>query len=287
MTEELHFDIQAQPDDTTCGPTCLQAVYNYFDDEVSLPQVIAEVPALSAGGTLAVLLGEHALRRGYDATIYTYNLELFDPSWFHIDSGSVAVPPAKPKGALSEEKMLGGHEPKSVGKDTDTHRQFLIERLREQSQHKPWMKLQVASAAYMQFLTMGGTIHMQELNSQLIRRFLKKSIPILTGLSSTYLYFTRREIPENCKPDDVRGCPCGHFVVLCGYNQETRTVNVADPYLHNPLGEKHHYEVPLDRLIAAILLGVLTYDANLLLIEPKKHGSKAQPPNAPKSVPSS
>ena len=59
----------------------------------------------------------------------------------------------------------------------------------------------------------GGTIRMQELNSQLIRGFLKKSIPILTGLSSTYLYFTKREIPENCKPDDVRGCPCGHFVV--------------------------------------------------------------------------
>ncbi len=284
MTEELHFDIQAQPDDTTCGPTCLQAVYNYFDDEVPLPQVISEVPALSAGGTLAVLLGEHALRRGYDATIYTYNLEVFDPSWFHLDAGSVAVPSSKSRTSI-EEKLVGSQEAKSSVKGADLHRQFLIERLREQSKHKPWMKLQVASAAYMQFLTLGGTIHMQELNSQLIRRFLKKSIPILTGLSSTYLYFTRREIPENCKPDDVRGCPCGHFVILCGYNQETRTVSVADPYLHNPLGEKHHYEVPLDRLIAAILLGVLTYDANLLLIEPQKHGSRSQPHITPKVVP--
>ncbi len=240
MREELKFDIQAQPDDTTCGPTCLQAVYSYFDDEVPLPQVIAEVPALSAGGTLAVLLGEHALRRGYQATIYTYNLEVFDPSWFLPDAGS----------------------------DLNAHRQFLIERLREQRQHKSWMKLQTASAAYAQFLQLGGTIRMQELNSQLIRRFLKKSIPILTGLSSTYLYFTKREIPENCKPDDVRGCPCGHFVILCGYDKAARTVSVADPYLPNPLGEKHHYDVHLDRLIAAILLGVLTYDANLLVIEP-------------------
>ena len=131
------------------------------------------------------------------------------------------------------------------------------------------MKLQTASAAYAEFLGLGGDIRMQELNSQLIRGFLKKSIPILTGLSSTYLYFTKREVPENCQPDDVQGCPCGHFVVLCGYDKQARTVAVADPYLPNPLGAEHHYDVHLDRLIAAILLGVLTYDANLLVIEPQ------------------
>ncbi len=244
LAEEFLFDIQAQPDDTTCGPTCLQAVYSYFNDSVPLPQVIAEVPALSAGGTLAVLLGDHALRRGYNATIYTYNLEVFDPSWF-------AGPGAKKNMSQAD-------------------RQFLIQRLSEQRKHKSWMKLQTASLAYEQFLALGGNLRMEVLNSQLIRYFLKRSIPILTGLSSTYLYFTKREIPENCHPDDVKGCPCGHFVVLCGYDQKAHTVSVADPYLPNPLGEKHHYEVSLDRLIAAILLGVLTYDANLLVIEPKK-----------------
>ena len=45
--------------------------------------------------------------------------------------------------------------------------------------------------------------------------------------------------------------------------------SVADPYLPNPLGEEHPTTMcSLDRLIAAILLGVLTYDANLLVIEP-------------------
>ncbi len=270
MTEELKFGIQAQPDDTTCGPTCLQAVYNYFEDEVALTQVIAEVPALAAGGTLAVLLGEHALRRGYKATIFTYNLEVFDPSWFQTDQATVSAAAEKFNGAKSREASLAV-KPLDKGCGQAAHRQLLIERLREQSKHKTWMKLQTASAAYAQFLSLGGTIRMQDLNSQLIRRYLKKSIPILTGLSSTYLYFTKREIPENCKPDDVRGCPCGHFVVLCGYDQKTRTVSVADPYLPNPLGEEHHYDVHLDRLIAAILLGVLTYDANLLVIEPSKN----------------
>ena len=30
------LEIQAQPDDLTCGPTCLHAVYRYFGDDVSI-----------------------------------------------------------------------------------------------------------------------------------------------------------------------------------------------------------------------------------------------------------
>jgi ABC-type bacteriocin/lantibiotic exporter with double-glycine peptidase domain len=55
------FDILPQPDDSTCGPTCLHAIYRYFGDEVPLDQVIREVPSLHSGGTLAVMLRNHAL----------------------------------------------------------------------------------------------------------------------------------------------------------------------------------------------------------------------------------
>lgn len=78
----LDFDIQSQPDEVTCGPTCLHALYQYYGEDISLKQVIREVKQLKAGGTLAVMLGNHALQRGYKAYIYTYNLNVFDPSWF-------------------------------------------------------------------------------------------------------------------------------------------------------------------------------------------------------------
>ena len=65
----LHLDILPQPDDSTCGPTCLHAVYRYFGDYVPLPVMVAEVPQLETGGTLASLLGLHALRRGYRARL--------------------------------------------------------------------------------------------------------------------------------------------------------------------------------------------------------------------------
>ena len=47
-------------------------------------------------------------------------------------------------------------------------------------------------------------------------------------------------------------------------------MRVADPYQPNPAKERY-YEVGINRLICSILLGVLTYDANLLVISPQRH----------------
>ena len=82
MDHRLQLEILPQPNDTTCGPTCLHAVYRYLGEELPLHQVIAETQALQEGGTLAVMLGCHALRRGFDVAIDTFNLQVFDPTWF-------------------------------------------------------------------------------------------------------------------------------------------------------------------------------------------------------------
>jgi hypothetical protein len=103
-----------------------------------------------------------------------------------------------------------------------------------------------------------------------LRGYLKRGVPILTGLSGTYLYGCARE--RNTEPtglafDDVRGTPTGHFVVLTGYDRRNKLVRVADPYRENPFFRHSHYSVPVTRLINAIMLGVVTYDANLLILE--------------------
>ena len=108
------------------------------------------------------------------------------------------------------------------------------------------------------------------MNSALICRLLESSAPILTGLSATFLYSARREIPATDRPDDIRGEPVGHFVVLCGHLSGSDQVLVADPYRDNPLSNRRIYPVAMDRLITSILLGVLTYDGNLLVIRPRE-----------------
>ncbi len=230
----LNFDIKAQPDEVTCGPTCLHALYQYYRDEIHLKEVVQQVKSLKSGGTLAVMLGNHALQRGYQAHIYTYNLNVFDPSWF-----------------------------KFSGKEMVT---FLKRQMRYKFKKK---KLLVASRAYVKFLEAGGKVYQHELNADLIKSYLKKSKPILTGLSATYLYGTPREIPENSKFDSIKGEPAGHFVIINGYDESTQTVYLADPMNPNPL-KSQYYSVSFDRLINSIMLGIVTYDANLLIVEPKE-----------------
>jgi hypothetical protein len=230
----IELEILSQPDDTTCGPTALHAVYRYYGDDVAIDEVIREVPMLEDGGTLAVMLGCHALARGFAATVFTYNLQMFDPTWFQNDVDNAA----------------------------------LAQRLRAQADAKQDVKLQTATLAYLEFLRLGGQVRFQDLTGGMLRRFLARGRPILTGLSATYLYQKAREIGATNEADDVRGEPVGHFVVLSGYDKHNGTVTVADPYHSNPLSEGHYYQIAIDRVIASILLGVLTYDANLLLVRP-------------------
>lgn len=232
---ELPIRIEPQPDDTTCGPTCLHAVYRYYGDENSLSEVVASTAKLDQGGTLAVFLACDALRRGYKATIYTYNLQMFDPSWFA-----------------------------QAGIDVKA-------KLIEQTAAKDDAKLQHATEGYLEFLKLGGKLRFADLTTRLIRGIIRRELPILTGLSSTYLYRSKRLFGPKDVPDDVHGSPCGHFVILSGYHRKDRTVLVGDPYLPNPVGKGHlFYSVKIDRVICAILLGVLTYDANLLVIHPPR-----------------
>ncbi|OHB85109.1 MAG: hypothetical protein A2V98_22365 [Planctomycetes bacterium RBG_16_64_12] len=240
MEKRLQFEILPQPDDTACGPTCLHALYAYYGHEVPLESVIRETPRLEEGGTLAVMLGCHALRRGFQATIYSYNLQVFDPTWFAPGAG------------------------------------LLAKKLAAQAAAKESPKLRTATAAYLEFLGLGGVIHMEDLTTSLIRKYLKRGTPILTGLSATYLYRNARESGPNSDSDDVRGLPAGHFVLLRGYDPASRGVLVADPLMPNPLAPQPYYVVSVDRVICAILLGILTYDANLLIIELRKQSERSR-----------
>lgn len=118
----------------------------------------------------------------------------------------------------------------------------------------------------------GGEIRYKDLNTQLIKEILDQRTPILTGLSATYLYDCAREIGETNQYDDIKGTPTGHFVVIKGYDHTKKVAYIADPLEKNPISETQHYLVNLPRLINAILLGIVTYDANLLVIKPVSDG---------------
>lgn len=231
---KLKIPLKRQPDDVTCGPTCLQSIYGFFHDGISLESVIHEVSMLEDGGTFASKLGTHALKRGYSADIWSFNVHIFDPSWFDL------LPPA------------------------------MIAKLKQQKQAKKNKKLRYASDGYLDFLENGGKIHFEDLTSALLVSLLQDGGPIIVGLSSTYLYRSEREDPKTNVSNDIVGRPAGHFCLLTGIDLDSRTAQITDPYFPNKISQIQTYTVPIPRLICAILLGVMTYDANLLVIKKKE-----------------
>ena len=238
MDIELPIAIERQPDYTTCGPTSLHALYSYFGDSITLPQVISEMHMHPTGGTLSVHLALHALRRGYQADTWVSNVNYWDPTWFNQETDLTA----KLKARFEAKGML--HE--------------------ERASH--------ALAALEEFFARGGRVHWGDLTPRRIADVLARRLPILAGTNGTYLYQCARETEKGS--DDVAGDPFGHFVVVCGYRSEDESVSIADPYKENPLHGSKYYRASVYRLIGAIFLGAATDDANCLVIQPKDWPSR-------------
>jgi len=231
-----------QPDDVTCGPTCLRAVYSYYGRPAGHDELLNSLERNEDGGTLAVFLGIAALQRGMAARIYTYDLRIFDPTWFQLSSRELSRKIFERFPYLSDAKRLR------------------------------------AAGAYIRFLEMGGELAFDELTHSLLKSIIDRGHPVLAGLSATYLYrFARERWDEATRrlvDDDVRGESVGHFVVISGYENWGRRVTIIDPLAHVP-GQDGGTVLETDRVINAIMLGDATYDAVLLEVWPRKGGVRA------------
>ncbi|MBN8219246.1 MAG: C39 family peptidase [Spirochaetes bacterium] len=242
VESSLPVDILPQPNETTCGPTCLHALYRFYGETLDIARVVREVRQLEGGGTFAVMLANHALRRGYDAMLYSFNLKVFDPSWFDLDTSFLATKLAQ------RLPILNGN------------------------------RTRIVTEAFIEYFQLGGRIRFTDLSAAIIRKYINRGIPMITGLSSTWLYRSMREYGAQCTSDDMQGEPGGHFVVLSGYDRDLARVRIADPYLANPLSFTQTYMVEMERLLTSILLGIVTHDADLLILTPREKSSR--PPSA-------
>jgi hypothetical protein len=233
---ELRLQHFTQPDDVTCGPTSLRKVYAFYGMEFELDEVLETLERNEDGGTLAVFLGMAALREGFRTRIYSYDLQIFDPTWAGLPSAELV------------RKIRARFD-------------FLEDATRKR-----------AAVAYVRYLEMGGELAFDDLSPSLLKSIIDRDHPILAGLSATYLYgFARErwdEVQGRLVDDDVAGDPTGHFVVIGGYDQWGRVLTVLDPSAHVPTSPGGRVRVGAERLINSILLGDVTYDAVLLEVWP-------------------
>jgi hypothetical protein len=247
MDIQLPVLIERQPNYTTCGPTSLHALYNYYKDGIGLQQVIKEVHQHETGGTVSVHLGLHALHRGYDVVTWVSNVHYWDPTWF--------------KGKVD-----------------------LAKKIRQRFEAKGWLeqdRFVKALNAMEEYLGLGGRIVWGDLTPGRISGVLARGLPILAGTNGVYLYQCARETETG--PNDITGDAYGHFIVVCGYRSKDDSVAVADPLMDNPAHGTKYYRASVHRLIGAIFLGTASDDANCLVIRPK--GWKYRPATARKRPP--
>lgn len=233
MNIDLPLRIERQPDYTTCGPTALHSIYHYYNDPITLEEVIEQTPKLPTLGTLGVHLSVHALSRGYEVDTWVCNVRHFDPTWFKKPTDIIAKLKARAK----------------------------AKKLNDDPRYGPAMQ------AVEEYVRLGGRLVWGDLTPELLERTLGAGMPLLTGTNGTYLYQCARETEAG--EDDVAGDPFGHFVVLCGYNSGDQSIAVADPLQDNPGHGTKYYRANLYRLLGAIFLGVGSDDGNLMLIRPK------------------
>lgn len=240
IAHELTMQRFVQPDDATCGPTCLRKVYDFYGMSAGVDEIMRALELNDDGGTLAVFLGISALQHGFSARIYSYDLRIFDPTWFELPSKQLIEKIFARFPALRDAKRLR------------------------------------AAGAYIRFLELGGELEFSDLTPRLLKAIIDRGHPVLAGLSATYLYGFARErwdaARQRLVDDDVAGEPVGHFVVISGYEQWGRRLTILDPSEHAPQDELGRIQVDSDRLINAIMLGDVTYDAVLLEIWPDEAG---------------
>lgn len=229
---KLDLHVSKQPDDESCGITCLQSIYDYYSHPTSLDTLKREIEHWRTGGTVAVNLARHALAHGFHAEIHSYNIKIFDPTWSGLDPKDLAL-----KLKQRQRKIRSKKQKQVIG-------------------------------FYLDFLRKGGVLKFDDLDEALFTRLFKDRHPIICGLSATYLYQQMRETPDN-QEDDIIGQPVGHFVVVSGWDPHTRTVTIQDPLRLNPISESGTYKLPFTKFSNAVMLGILTYDENLLVIQTK------------------
>lgn len=228
--ERKKFHLHPQPTETSCGPTCLHGLYQYHGLDYDLAQLLEEIPENEDGGTQSVHLAIHAISQGFEATTYSYNLRVFDPTWDQLATSEIASKLKQRVRGIRSKRMRLNHQ------------------------------------SYIRYLELGGLLRFDELTEDLLAHMATLG-PVLVGLSATHLYRHPRQSSE--KNDDVNGIPEGHFVVLQDYDSIAKEAVVADPYAKNPFHPDRIYRVNVQRFINAVLLGIVTYDANLLILRPQ------------------
>jgi len=214
---------QYQPTNTTCSPTALSMLLDFYGEELSVHDISAKVPQVKNEkgenfGTINQQMATWCKSLGFDVVLYTADVQVIDQSWSKL----------APKELIDRlEARKSGLKVPSLGKLWNT----------------------AYCQAYIDFIRSGGELHVvNAITTSLLYKMLKNG-PVLPCLSFDTLYGKGKisNIGEKeTKPDDVNGKAWNHSVVIYG-NDVNGNFLIADPW-----EKPGHHVIEPDVMIAAI-----------------------------------
>ncbi len=152
---QLDLEIQAQPDDSACGPTCLPCT------ATSATSVRSKMWSRASRARRRDQLSRHPCGHARQRRARGATARRCSPSTSRCSTrpGSTVRRPGDPK--------------------------LLDAKLREQARVKAGFdpRFGPATEAYLGFLELGGQVHFRDLSSGLLASFIRAGYPVLTGLA--------------------------------------------------------------------------------------------------------
>lgn len=197
---------QYQPTNTSCSPTALSMLLGFYDKDISVDEISAQVPQVKNDkgenfGTINQQMATWCKSLGFDVVLYTADVQVIDQSW----------------SKLSPTEVIERLEARKAG-------------LKVPSLGDVWNT--AYCQAYIEYIQSGGELHIvNAITSRLLYELLENG-PVLPCLSFDTLYGkgrTSNDGEKETKPDDVNGKAWNHSVVIYG-NDDKGNFLVADPW---------------------------------------------------------
>lgn len=244
--KELKIKIEEQMD-FECLPSCLKAVFDYYNINISQDKIINCVSKNSFKlYDWEFKAGKLAVEQGLSVEIFTNVNYIFDPSWFKLEEGEILK-------KLKQEFNFSKNRQTEISKQPD-QKVFIYPNKDIASRYTNEIK------AVINYIQVGGRINFSPVSKKLIEDKLSENIPLIVSINSVLLHRMKRVF--NNKPDDIRGVTWGHVVVISGYDK--KRFKLSDP---GGLFYRDSLEYWVDKDL--LLESFLRYNGQLLVLKKK------------------
>ncbi len=212
-----------------CAPASFVSVMSYFGSTIDLEALIKKSSKSCKFRDWDYILGTLALKEGFDVTVHSRSLLIFDSTWFKLERINLMRNLRNQRSYLEEiSKSLPGFK-----------------------------RLEIEAKCAYKFLDSGGKIDFSPISKNLITGYLKQNLPVIATFTSQLIFGIPKE--TSISKDPIRGEPWKHTVVIKGYRGDSFFVS-------DPARKGSTKEYPLQKDL--LLDGIIRYDSNLVVISP-------------------